>query len=301
MNLREKPSPSNDNQQANFARAQREFYLHGQTPQDFIVARVNRIRVLATSEQAQISKDDIAYIAQYWIDKGVVTEQEIEKSVSRFGLSRDEKIVFISETMPKIREQTQEERREKMAEKYEERWGLQRLDQISRYYQKKQNQLIKINPRWGETVTRYQNRREHLEQELQQLDDPIARASKLEGELYYLTFLHPSEVEKIFITELESNSYVYMDSLLDASKVMYQTAPAKGFDFGTDDFGSGNAGIVSMYFPNDPESIRIVLRESAIENLVYGAKTTSETRTLWKKQITPSKRNYVVYTPPYNA
>jgi len=294
--------------QEQYARQWRDSVLNGQTPQDFIVGRVDELRRFQAeaaktdpkvAAEGPPGKYDFAYVIQMWIDQRVITEEEVGSCVNRLGLAPEEEQVFVSQTLPEIRdfmaEQRQKEaeeaqqRQKEAATKYCQEWGLERLDGIASYYQKNLSRLTPLNQYWGDGIKRYQNQRQRLEQELGQIADPAARAGRLMRELYYLTYFHPSEAEAVFRQEQEYNSYVYLDSLLEASQVMYKTTSGKDPDLSAIHFGAGGIGMtVTHYSIDDPESMKRKTRADTVESLTYGAKKPLETRALWKKQISPA-------------
>lgn len=283
----------------------RNAFIEGRSPQEFITQRVWELRAayakqtetaLSISGTSQPGKYDIAYLVQLWIKEGIITEEEVSLAVSQFGLTADEEKVFVSQTLPEIREFMAEEnqkameeaahRRVEHAKKYVERWGVDRLDAIAGYFQKNLKKLMAVNPYWNDALARYSNQRTQLQSELCKIDDPVKQAQRLMKALYYITFFHPSEAEQIFNDELESDSYVYLDSLLEASLLMFQTNSGKDPDLDTLQFGTGGINAsVTFYDYSNPEHVKRRIREETMDKLVFGAKKLNETKAPWKKQI----------------
>lgn len=293
-----------------FSEDMRNYLLKGKTPQKFIIDEVNRCRqntADATKTDPQVaaeghpSKYDVAYLVQSYINLGVVTEEEVGSCVDQFGLTPEEVPLFVSETLPEIRDYMEERKQQELQEaqqrqieaatQYCEQWGLARLDGIAAYYQQNLSQLTPINQYWGDVIKKYQNQRPRLERELGQIADPEKRAGRLMKELYYLTYLHPSEAKTVFEREQQHNSYVYLDSLFKASQVMYQTTSGKDPDLSAVRYGAGQLEVTVNFFSiDDPESVNRRIRSSTIDNLVYGAKTPLEKQSALKKRIRPTHR-----------
>lgn len=290
-----------------FANRYIEGMLEGKTPQGFIKDAVEGLRGAASADQIEqqgqaegIGSGDIAYIVQFWVDQGVVRVEDISDTtfLESLGLSPQEAQVFIPETLPAMQEFMKQERLKEIEERetrnreyagqFVKNWNLERLDEIVNHYLNNQKKLDKTDRYWVDNIRRYQNQREKLGKEFQEITDPFLQAQFLMRQAYYLIYLHPSELQQIFNAERETKTYPYLDSLLHTSVVMSQNTSGKDPDFHNVHMSSGNIGMtVSFFSVDDEESMKRLRREQALETLIFGAQKTNETRALWKKQITP--------------
>lgn len=292
-----------------WAQRWRETALRGKTPTQFIIDQPVELREYVarqnetngTDEQPP-SAHDIAYTLQFWVDQDVITEAEIREVLKEndLGLASEEVAVFVDQTLPEIREFMQEQklkeadeakqRSVEAAKKYCETWGVDRLDTIAEYYLGGQGYMREVQPRWPDWIKAYQQRQEKVVADVTKIEDPVRRAQRLMEELYMITDLHPSEAEEIFQHEQKTGTFVYLDSLFGASRVLQANkGPDPDWDKVHLDFGSIGM-TVSMMTIDDPDSVRRWNRGNAIDALIFGAEKPNETYTEGKRKIVPGKK-----------
>lgn len=274
----------------------KELTLRGRSPREFLSDEVKSKKELVDDLHKQGYREefhifDLADLVLGNIQSGLITEQDVEESLDVLGIDEQSQANFIPRTLPEyqnlleLRAKQDSEKaardRDEFMETYTQQWGFERLGNTADYFLSHQNFLEATKPGWVDRVKEFGERKEQTAEMLESIKNPRAKAQILMREAFRLTYFYPSEMETIFRTERETNSFVYLNSLLTMAGAI------SGTDLGHDpndskiDIGIGRALIIQA---NTPESLRI----EAVDKMLFGARNPRESYTEGKPTVSRS-------------
>lgn len=235
------------NEREGYEQSFREFMLEGRTGAQYLVDEIRRIRDIKGNLIQQgypvppVTPFEVAENVSMLVDKGLATEADIETALPNLGLTGEEATVFLTETLPTYQRlatlkaqkvsETAEQNRRQYFQRFNQQWGLSRINEVAQYLHDHSEQLTPVDSHWPETIQRYQADQPQLASMLENVTNPIPRAQMLMRQIYLLTSFRPEEILEVHEREMKTDSRVDLGSILNASLIMRQTDPSESPDF----------------------------------------------------------------------